>query len=218
MRDHPQGRGDIIHIPCEVVFHALVPADLEQCPYIVFTSHGVHRHPPPLPTKTPRPIPKGSYDVGVQKKDRGLTTSKELMFSFSIGSIALTAPPQEQFLESPQLAEFCGQHNASSLAEIHPSFRNTKVIGNLIRKERLKSRQTEDDINGLVRLKETDGDFNVSVSSPSIASCAYIYLRTNLRSIFKRITRMGAIPWCSVLITINSSCYRRCYHSTLTRR
>ncbi|BCS30200.1 uncharacterized protein APUU_80503A [Aspergillus puulaauensis] len=86
------------------------------------------------------PIPKGSYDVAVQKKDRGLST--------------------KQFLESPQLAEFCGQHNASSLAEIHPSFRNTKVIDNLIRKERLKSRQTEDDINGLVRLKETDGGFN----------------------------------------------------------
>lgn len=65
-----------MHLPCEVTFNALVPMDLEQCPYVVFASHGVHRHPPPLHSKTPKRIPKGSYDVGVQKRDRDMTTSK----------------------------------------------------------------------------------------------------------------------------------------------
>ncbi|GMF77724.1 unnamed protein product [Aspergillus oryzae] len=39
------------HTTCEVVFNGLVPVDISQCPYILFTSHGVHKHPPPPSTK-----------------------------------------------------------------------------------------------------------------------------------------------------------------------
>ncbi|KAJ1712953.1 hypothetical protein NYO67_4873 [Aspergillus flavus] len=50
-RDHPQGPGRLKHTTCEVVFNGLVPVDISQCPYILFTSHGVHKHPPPPSTK-----------------------------------------------------------------------------------------------------------------------------------------------------------------------
>ncbi|OJJ04472.1 hypothetical protein ASPVEDRAFT_43949 [Aspergillus versicolor CBS 583.65] len=158
-RDHPQGRGQLEHLPCEVTFHALVPADLEQCPYIVFSSHGVHKHPPPMHTKTPKRIPEGSYDVGDQKRGRGLTT--------------------KQFLESPEVAEFCRQHNASSLAEIHPSLANNDVITRLIRKQRLEREAAEEDINSLIRSKETDEDMDeyllacFSDGGDIMVGCAY---------------------------------------------
>jgi hypothetical protein len=41
---------------CPVVFHILVPLDLAACPYITFTSRGVHNHPPPPPNKPPGEI------------------------------------------------------------------------------------------------------------------------------------------------------------------
>ena len=56
-RDHPQGSGRLQHTPCDVIFNALVPVDIGQCPYILFTSHGVHKHPPPPPTKCNGPKP-----------------------------------------------------------------------------------------------------------------------------------------------------------------
>ncbi|OJJ57920.1 hypothetical protein ASPSYDRAFT_1018177 [Aspergillus sydowii CBS 593.65] len=139
-RDHPQGRGKLIHTPCEVIFNALVPVDLEGCPYVAFSSHGVHRHPPPLPSQTPKRIPKGISDVEVQKRDRGLTT--------------------KEFLESPGLADFCRKHNASSLAEIHPSFADNRLVTRLIRKVRLESEQSREDFNGLARLTETDKELS----------------------------------------------------------
>lgn len=54
--DHPQNSGEIEHMPCEVVFHIMIPDDLESCPYVLFTSHGVHTHPPPPPNKPPKSI------------------------------------------------------------------------------------------------------------------------------------------------------------------
>ena len=38
---------------CKVIFNYLVPDDLHKTPYVIFTSHGKHTHPPPPPTKPP---------------------------------------------------------------------------------------------------------------------------------------------------------------------
>ena len=54
--DHPQGPGKLVHIDCEVIFHVFVPNDLEETPYIHFTSHGTHSHAPPPPNKPPMQI------------------------------------------------------------------------------------------------------------------------------------------------------------------
>lgn len=31
----------------------MIPEDIQKCPYFLFTSHGIHIHPPPPPTKAP---------------------------------------------------------------------------------------------------------------------------------------------------------------------
>ncbi|KAJ6482225.1 hypothetical protein C8R47DRAFT_1218201, partial [Mycena vitilis] len=41
-------------IKCEVKFRVWAPVDRSQCPYVLITSHGVHKHPVPLPEKTPK--------------------------------------------------------------------------------------------------------------------------------------------------------------------
>lgn len=77
-RDHPQGSGRLKHTPCDVIFNALIPVDINQCPYILFTSHGVHKHPPPPPTKPPERILQGVKRIIQQIQDPSLTTGKYL--------------------------------------------------------------------------------------------------------------------------------------------
>ncbi|ODM21423.1 hypothetical protein SI65_02267 [Aspergillus cristatus] len=135
-RDHPQGSGRLQHTPCDVVFNALVPVDIGQCPYILFTSHGVHKHPPPPPTKAPERILQGVKRIIQQIRDPSLTTA--------------------QFLRNPQLEAFCQQHNASTLTEIHSSFCNKDRIAAIIQKQRLLSYPSGQDVNGLIFLENTD--------------------------------------------------------------
>lgn len=80
-RDHPQGSGQLKHTPCDVIFNALVPIDIEQCPYMIFTSHGIHKHPPPPPSKAPERILGGVKRIIEQIRDPNLTTGKYLATS-----------------------------------------------------------------------------------------------------------------------------------------
>ena len=60
------------------MFNALVPVDISKCPYILFTSRGVHKHPPPPPTKPPERILQGIKQIIQQMQDPTLTTGKYL--------------------------------------------------------------------------------------------------------------------------------------------
>lgn len=40
-------------IKCKVLFTVYKPKDLENMPYLIWVSHGVHTHIVPPPTKTP---------------------------------------------------------------------------------------------------------------------------------------------------------------------
>lgn len=75
-RDHPQGSGLLKHTPCSVVFTGLVPVDIDRCPYILFTSHGVHQHAPPSPYKLPEKIFQGVKQIIRNIRDPSLTTGK----------------------------------------------------------------------------------------------------------------------------------------------
>jgi hypothetical protein len=44
-------------LSCGVVFNIFIPTDLQICPYLLFDSHGVHKHPPP-PNRPPEKIIK----------------------------------------------------------------------------------------------------------------------------------------------------------------
>ena len=67
------------HTPCNVIFTALVPVDIEQCPYILFTSQGVHIHPPPPPSKAPERILQGVKQIIKEIQDPTLTTGKYIV-------------------------------------------------------------------------------------------------------------------------------------------
>lgn len=71
--DHVQGPGKLEHIKCSVIFTALVPVDIQSCPFIVFTSHGIHQHPPPPPHKPPELILRGVERIIKQMRNPSLT-------------------------------------------------------------------------------------------------------------------------------------------------
>ena len=52
----------------------MVPVDITRCPYLVFTSHGIHKHPPPPPSKAPERILQGIKKIIQQIRDPTLTT------------------------------------------------------------------------------------------------------------------------------------------------
>jgi hypothetical protein len=180
-RDHPQGSGRLKHTPCDVIFNALIPVDISQCPYILFISHGVHKHPPPPPTKPPERILQAVKQMIQQIQDSSLTTA--------------------QFLRSPQLEAFCQQYNASTFAEIHSSFCNKDRITAIIQKQQLLSYPNGQDINGLIFLQRMDQHIKNYVqevfhdSQGTMVLCAYkeqIQLLAKLSSFevdmsFKRI-------------------------------
>jgi hypothetical protein len=74
--DHVQGPGKLEHIKCSVIFTAMVPVDIQATPYILFTSHGIHQHPPPLPHKSPEQILKGIESIIRDMRNPSLTLGK----------------------------------------------------------------------------------------------------------------------------------------------
>lgn len=60
--------------PCKVRFTVFIPDDLEKAPFIAFTSHGKHVHPPPPATKTPTEVLKELAAVVERAKEPGLTS------------------------------------------------------------------------------------------------------------------------------------------------
>jgi hypothetical protein len=54
----------------------LVPKDILHCPYFLFTSHGIHTHPPPPPVKQPADIMDGIKNLIREIREPNLTLSK----------------------------------------------------------------------------------------------------------------------------------------------
>lgn len=50
--------------------------DINQRPYILFISHGIHKHPPPPPTKSPERILHGIENILQEIRDPTITTGK----------------------------------------------------------------------------------------------------------------------------------------------
>jgi hypothetical protein len=61
---------------CDVDFNILIPQDIERNPYILFTSHGTHTHPPPPPSKTPPQIWAEIQQLVQRLQDPDLRLSK----------------------------------------------------------------------------------------------------------------------------------------------
>ena len=72
-KDHPQGPGALVMKGCGVIFHILIPEDLTSTPYILFTTHRVHTHPPPPPNITPKRLVSDITDLVKRIRDPNLT-------------------------------------------------------------------------------------------------------------------------------------------------
>ena len=134
--------------------------DISQCLYVLFISYGVHKHPPPPPTKPPERILQGIQQLIQQIRDPSLTTGKYVLNNLELLTNYLYLA---QFLRTPQLETFCRQYNASTLAEIHSSFCNKDRIAAIIQKQRLLSYPNGQDINGLLFLQGIDQHMRVSI-------------------------------------------------------
>ncbi|KAG2001619.1 hypothetical protein GB937_010062 [Aspergillus fischeri] len=111
--------------------------------YCVFTSHGIHQHPPPPPHKPPELILRGVERIIKQMRNPSLTLA--------------------QFLRSPELEALCQQYNASTPAEIHASFSNTDRISAIIQKQRLLSYPAGQSFNGVIYLYNTNPFIKVTI-------------------------------------------------------
>lgn len=54
----------------------MIPIDPIKCPYALFTSHGIHTHPPPPPSKAPKAILLEIAELIKRMRNPDLTTSK----------------------------------------------------------------------------------------------------------------------------------------------
>jgi len=61
---------------CDVQFHILIPTDQESLPYIALRSIGVHKHPPPPPSKTPHHLVQDLYKLISRGDVLNMTRSK----------------------------------------------------------------------------------------------------------------------------------------------
>lgn len=87
--DHAQGPGQLVHQPCEVTFDIIIPQNLEETPYYLFHSQGVHTHAPPPPHKTPEQLTKEIINLIHQINDPGLTTG--ILYPYYIRNVFLTS-------------------------------------------------------------------------------------------------------------------------------
>ncbi|KFY25698.1 hypothetical protein V491_01634, partial [Pseudogymnoascus sp. VKM F-3775] len=115
--DHFQGCGKLIHQNCNVQFRLFRPYDLIDCPYIIWTSHGVHCHPPPPPSRTPQQLVNSLLTVIKKINDPSLTT--------------------RTLLKNPALQSFYEQWNGKSLSDVHKSLINLDKISFILRKQQL---------------------------------------------------------------------------------
>lgn len=79
--DHPQGKGKMLRLPCQVEFNIIIPTNLELYPFYLFTSHGVHSHPPPPPTKHPKVLAQELLYLIAQANDPSMTVGKSVLSS-----------------------------------------------------------------------------------------------------------------------------------------
>ncbi|KAI0456537.1 hypothetical protein F5B21DRAFT_468085 [Xylaria acuta] len=107
----------LIQVQCEVMYRFLIPRNHEATPYILVTSHGEHRHPPPPATKTPRSV----VDSIIQ-----------IVRQINQPSTSLNA-----FLTSKELKAFLAEHQGRSVMDIHRSLANTDYLRHIIRKQQI---------------------------------------------------------------------------------
>ncbi|KAJ7262693.1 hypothetical protein B0H12DRAFT_1231133 [Mycena haematopus] len=118
-------RQEMAHLECDVKFRIWCPVDRTKCPYALVTSRGTHRHPIPLPEKTPHSV---------------RSQILKLLQSVRQDLPDMTA---RRFLRHPAIKSFLFTHfptvSNPTLSHLHPSLANRAHL----RVVRLKKLQDE---------------------------------------------------------------------------
>lgn len=101
-------------------------------PYFIFTSIGVHSHPPSPPTTPPAQVAQDIVDLIRRLRDPGLTVCKGLKTYYQRVANILA-----RFLRSPFIDEFCQDHQVASFEAVHASLSNMDRLRRWIYRERL---------------------------------------------------------------------------------
>lgn len=142
--DHPQGKGKLIRVLCEVEFHILIPINLEDHPYYLFTSVGVHNHAPPPPSKVPEVLSQEIVDLIRRSQDPNITAGKSFSYSSELVLIVLAS-----LLRGPFMEEFCRKHSKSSFGQVHATLNNLDRLRATIYREKLIMYPAGQDITGV---------------------------------------------------------------------
>ncbi|KAJ7828429.1 hypothetical protein B0H13DRAFT_2373213 [Mycena leptocephala] len=135
---------ELCHLDCDVKFRILFPVDLQKCPFVLVTSKGVHRHPIPLPEKTPQAL--RNHLLGL------LRTLRQ----------DLPDMTPRRFLRHPALKVFLINtfpHLAMpTLSALHPSLANRAHLGAYIALVREEHFPHGTDWKGILHLKRLQDD------------------------------------------------------------
>ncbi|KAJ6517162.1 hypothetical protein C8R47DRAFT_960350 [Mycena vitilis] len=130
----------LCHLDCDVKFRLWFPTDKTRCPYVLVTSFGTHRHPIPLPEKTP------------QRAHLHIT---RLLRSMRHDLPDMTA---RRFLRHPTVGSFLAQLFPDlanpTLATLHPSLANRAHLGAYVALARREHFPKGTDWEGIKYLKK----------------------------------------------------------------
>lgn len=110
----PSGAGKIVRVECKVIWKVYIPYD-PTIPYLLITSHGIHNHPPPPPTKVP---------IDVLVKLRETITQRER-----------TPDSLNLWAQSSGVESLCRSYDSRNLAQVHPSLANISRLRYLFRSQ-----------------------------------------------------------------------------------
>ncbi|KAJ7717098.1 hypothetical protein B0H14DRAFT_3522115 [Mycena olivaceomarginata] len=134
---------ELCHLECEVKFRIWYPDNFQQCPFVLVTSKGTHRHPIPLPEKTPQRVRQQILELlGTLRQDLPDMTAR-------------------RFLRHPALKSFLMKMfphiSLPTLSAIHPSLANRAHLGAYIARARrsiFRTARTGELLPGVQHLKK----------------------------------------------------------------
>ncbi|KAJ6593005.1 hypothetical protein B0H19DRAFT_909722, partial [Mycena capillaripes] len=130
----------LCRLECRIKFRIWWPVDRTQCPYVLVTSRGIHRHPIPLPEKTPDSV-----------RSQILTLLQSLRHD-------LPDMTSRRFLRHPavksHLFSLFPDLTNPTLSHLHPSLANRAHLSAYIARAKQEHFPEGTDWKGVVRLKE----------------------------------------------------------------
>jgi hypothetical protein len=114
---HPTSEGALIIIPCEVEFNAIIP---DHSPYFLWTSHGIHSHLPPPPTRAPNDVVRDLQAIVNRATDASTTRGTKTSQHTSGATRLLTS--LATLLRSGFLRSFLAAKAVESIGDLHLSF------------------------------------------------------------------------------------------------